>query len=102
MFFKFRDTLHQDVCCAKRALYDTREAIGLGPFEWSESDSFSGIVQRTFRTTDILMKRVAELEEHKASAEGVGESVEPFIVTAGIETVVRLEELVLLLEIGRA
>ncbi|WP_176456860.1 patatin-like phospholipase family protein [Bordetella genomosp. 5] len=61
------------------------------PFEWSGPESFSSMVKRTVRTTDILMKRVAELEAERA-ARNISRQTqgnEPFVTVVKIEDTVQ-------------
>jgi len=46
-------------------------------FDWKLDWSFRGIVSRTVRTTDILMQRVASLEEQRRCGSGAREVVIP-------------------------
>lgn len=45
------------------------------PFDWSMKASFAGLLSRTVRTTDILMKRVAEFEDQTSKSNGTKELV---------------------------
>jgi predicted acylesterase/phospholipase RssA len=60
------------------------------PFESSLSDKFKFMLTRGLRTTDILMKRVAELEAAESATDvGTEDKVcRPFLIRAAIDSVV--------------
>ncbi|UWQ98459.1 alpha/beta hydrolase [Rhodobacteraceae bacterium S2214] len=61
-----------------------------GAFDWNPDSSFSFVFDRTIRTTDILMKRVADLEADNWSAlAGPGERN---LIYVGISNVVSAED----------
>jgi predicted acylesterase/phospholipase RssA len=58
------------------------------PFLQTQKDKYSDILGRTFRTTDILMKRVADLESQRAAADAGTHlhHLSPHLVRINIET----------------
>lgn len=62
-----------------------------GAFDWNPDSSFSFVIDRTIRTTDILMKRVADLEADDWSA--LADQDDPKLFYIGISDVVSAEDL---------
>jgi hypothetical protein len=78
---------------SERGAHDTGQSVVLvsdasAPFEWAVAKAFGFVLARTVRTTDLLMKRVAELEESRVRGDAArhADGCEPIVI--GIESVV--------------
>jgi|GEM_PF-707007 len=58
------------------------------PFESATSDRYRSLIDRGIRTTDILMKRVSNLEASVRTSPGASAEAHPYTVRATIDTII--------------